>query len=30
LTPWNTVDEAVAGLLGNYLDREQRRTRHAR
>jgi hypothetical protein len=24
---WNTVDEAVVGLLGDYLDREQRRTR---
>jgi DNA invertase Pin-like site-specific DNA recombinase len=24
--PWNTVDQAVAGLLGNYLDRAQRRT----
>lgn len=24
---WNTVDEAVVGLLGDYLEREQRRTR---
>ena len=28
--PWDTVDKAAAGLLGDYLDREQRRTRRKR
>ncbi|WP_063007192.1 hypothetical protein [Nocardia kruczakiae] len=26
---WNTLNEAVVGLIGDYLDREQRRT-HSR